>query len=55
MPMQNIKRLAHDLLMTLGRIFDIGKNIIQINNKKNVKFFGQNLVDGTLETYQYIE
>ena len=35
--------------MTLAWILNIDKDIIQINNNKNVKLFSQNIIDITLK------
>ena len=49
MPYQNIQQPSHSLYMTLALIFDIDEDIIQINNNKNIKLLGQDLIDITLE------
>ena len=41
--------------MTLAQIFDINKDIIQINNNKNIKLLGQDFIDITLEACRYIK
>ena len=33
---------------------NIDKNIVQIHNDKNIKLLGKNLIDISLEAYQYI-
>ena len=40
--------------MALTQIFNIDKNVILINNDKDVKLFGQDLIDITLEARQSI-
>ena len=49
MPLQNIQHLLHGLFVTLAWIFGIDENVIQVNNDKNIGFFGQDLIDITLE------
>ena len=55
MPLQNIQHPSSGLYIALAWIFDIDKNVIQINNNKDVQFFNQNLIDITLEARQSIE
>ena len=40
--------------MILAEIFYIEKNIIQVNNDKNVKFSSQNLINIALKAIWYI-
>ena len=40
--------------MNLVWIFNINKNIIQINNDKDVKFFSQDFINIILKAYQNI-
>ena len=41
--------------MTLVRIFTIDKNVIKVINNKDVKFFGQNVIDITLKACRSIQ
>ena len=54
-PPQNIQHPSYSFYVTLTRIFDIDNNVIQVNNDKNVKFSGWDLIDITLEACWYIE
>ena len=40
--------------MTLARILNIDEDVILINNNKDIKFFGQDLIDITLEACRSI-
>lgn len=51
---QNIYYLLNNCHMILVRIFSINKDIIQIYDNKNVKLFGQNLIDIILKSDQGI-
>ena len=55
MLLQNIQHPSYDLQITLAQILDINKDIIQVKNDKNVKIFGQDLIDITLKAHRYIE
>lgn len=41
--------------MTLGQIFNIDKNVIQVDNNKNIKLLSQNLINIALEASQSIK
>ena len=41
--------------MTLAFIFGINEDVIQVNNNKDIKFFGQNLIDVALEAGRSVE
>ena len=38
-PLQNFQHLLDGLYMTLAQIFNIDKNVIQINNNTDIKLF----------------
>ena len=40
--------------MSLAWILDIDKNVIEVNNDKNIEFLGQDLVNITLEVGQCV-
>lgn len=41
--------------MSLIYVFNINKDIIQVSNNKDIKFFSQDFIDVSLETCRYIE
>ena len=44
------KNLLNNIDVSLICIFSINHNVIQINNSKNIEFFGQNLINIILKT-----
>ena len=46
---QFVQRLADNINVSLACIFGVDQNVIQVNDHKNVKFFGQDLIDIILE------
>ena len=53
--LQIIQPLLDGLYMTLAWIFNIDKDVIPINNNKNVKFFKQDFFDKIPKFYQCIK
>ena len=51
---QIFEYLSNNINVALAFIFDINQNVIQVDNYKNVKFFGQDLIDITLEAGRYV-
>ena len=51
---QFFKNLLNNIDVGLAWIFSINKNIIWINNDKNIKLFGQDLIDIILKTGRYV-
>ena len=43
------QHLSNKIDVSLARIFGIDQDVIQVNNYKNVEFFGQDLIDVILE------
>ena len=46
---QFVKHSVDNIDVSLVCIFDIDQDVIQVNNYKNIKFFGQDLIDVTLK------
>ena len=46
---QFVQYLADNIDVSLACILDVDQNVIKVNNHKNIKFFGQDLIDVTLE------
>ena len=46
---QFVQHLLDSINVSLASILSINQDVIQVNNHKNVKFFGQDLIDITLE------
>ena len=49
MPPQNIQHPLNGFDVTLVWIFDIDKDVIQINNDKEIELLGQDFINVTLE------
>ena len=47
--LQFIQHPADSIDMNLACIFGEDQNVLQVNNYKNVKFFGQDFINVTLE------
>ena len=52
---QFFQNLSNDINMGLAWILGKDKNIIYINDNENIKLFGQDFIDITLETSRCIE
>ena len=52
--LQFVQQAANSIDMSLASIFGIDQDVIQVNNHKNVKFFGQDLIDIILEASCYV-
>ena len=52
--LENIYHLPYGIHVTSNYILDIDKDIIQINNNKNIKLLSQNLINITLEACRSI-
>ena len=48
--LQFFKNKLNDINVGLAKIFDVNEDVIQLNNNKDIKFFGQNLIDIALKT-----
>ena len=51
---QFFKNSLNGIDMSLTYIFYVDQDVIQVTNHKNVKFFGQDLMDITLEAGEYV-
>ena len=51
---QFVQHPADSIDVSLARIFGVNQDIIQINNHKNVEFFGEDLIDVTLKAGWYV-
>ena len=51
---QNIQIPLHVIHASLAWFLSVDKNVIQIHNDKNIKFFCQDLIDVFLEAYSDI-
>ena len=52
---QFFKNLSNNIDVALRLVLGIDENIISINDDKNIKLFGQDLIDITLKAGQYVE
>ena len=46
---QLVQHLTDSINVSLACILSVDQNVIQVNNYKNVKFFGQDFIDVTLK------
>ena len=46
---QFVQHPADSIDVSLACIFGVDQDVIQVNNHENVEFFGQDLIDVTLE------
>ena len=46
---QKIQHPLHNFYVILAFIFGVNKDVIQVNNYKNIEFFGQDLIDVALK------
>ena len=53
--LQFFKDLSNDINISLTLIFNINKHIILVKNEKDIKLFGQDLIDIILKTSQSIK
>ena len=52
---QKIQHLLHGLYLALAFIFEINKDVIKVNNNKNIKLLSQNPIDIVLEAGQSVK
>ena len=51
---QKIQHPSYGFHMTLAFIFNVNKNVTQVNNYKDIEFFSHELIDIALEAGQSI-